>query len=238
MPWRYALKRILRARGLQLIRVADPFISSLERLPTLDAYECGPRENYYLPAGYQSRTETRYFNDTRQHDEYGKEVYEVARMFADREGCHSVCDVGCGSGYKLIRNFREYNPVVGVDVPETVEWLRQKHPKFTWLTERLEQPSSIRADLVIACDVIEHVLDPDALITYIKSIRPRLVVLTTPERNQILAGRHFGPPGNPSHIREWGYADFRRYVGDHFDILYHFVVNPFQSTQMVVVRPR
>lgn len=237
-PLRGRIDRFIREHGIVLQFAGYPLIPSLAHVPPVSSHlPAGVAGNYYLPAAYTPRAGESYFDATPDTGEFQNEVYQLARLFADREGLRSVCDVGCGGAYKLARDFRGYG-ISGVDVPETVAWLKRKYPLGTWLTEDFKQPSSVRADLVIAADIIEHLGEPDLLLGYIASMRPRLIVLSTPDRNLLLDGRHCGPPSNRAHIREWGYAEFQRYVSDHFEVLEHFYANPFQATQMIVARLR
>ena len=237
-PVRGRIDRFIREHGLVLQFADYPLIPSLERVPPVRSHiEIGAAGNYYLPAAYTPRDEESYFNATSDTGEFQNEVYQLARLFADREGLRSVCDVGCGGAYKLARDFGGY-AITGVDVPDTVAWLKRKYPRGMWLTEDFEQPSSVRADVVIAADIIEHLADPDLLLAYIESMQPRLIVLSTPDRNLLLDGRHLGPPLNAAHIREWGYAEFQCYISDRFEVLEHFYANPFQATQMIVARLR
>jgi len=235
-PVRGRIDRFIREHGVVLQFADYPLIPSLARIPPAGSHlQVGAAGNYYLPAAYTPRAGESYFDATADTGEFQNEVYQLARLFADRDGLRSVCDVGCGGAYKLARDFRDY-AIAGVDVPETVAWLKRKYPLGTWLTEDFTQPSSLHADLVIAADIIEHLADPDLLLAYIASMRPRLIVLSTPDRNLLLDGRHLGPPLNPAHIREWGYAEFQRYISDRFEVLEHFYANPFQATQMIVAR--
>ena len=90
-------KLVLRALGFRPILARNPLIPSLDRiLPVVSHLQVGGSEVYYLPPGYQSRTEEAYFDDLKEWDEYQKEVYEIARMAGDRGTCQTVCDVGCG----------------------------------------------------------------------------------------------------------------------------------------------
>lgn len=231
------LRQHLRRHGYVVFRTSEPLVPSLDCVPrfTSQLHTGGP-ETYYLPASYSPRAEESYFNDTASADEFQREVYQLARRFADREGLRSVCDVGCGSAYKLVRNFAGLD-LIGIDVADTVAWLKRKYPRGTWVAEGLDRPSRVRSELVIASDIIEHLAQPNLLLNYIASIGPRLIVLSTPDRHLLLDGRHDGPPSNPHHIREWGFLEFHRYIADHFEILEHFHSNPFQATQMIVARP-
>jgi hypothetical protein len=233
-----ALRQYLRRRGWVVYRTREPLVQSLAAVPgfaTQFTTDCPA--TYYLPASYTPREAESYFNDTTSTDEFQREVYQLARRFADRDGLKTVCDIGCGSAYKLVRDFDGLK-TIGVEVPETVAWLERRYPRHTWLVEDLRRPSSVRADMVIASDIIEHLADPDLLLSYIASMEPRLIVLSTPDRHLLLDGCHNGPPLNPRHIREWGFLEFHRYIADRFEILERFYSNPYQVTQMVVARPR
>jgi len=50
--------------------------------------------------------------------------------------------------------------------------------------------------------------------------------------------RHFGPPMNISHLREWSFAEFAAYIGLKFEIAEHRVTNTAQATQMVICTRR
>ena len=40
-----------------------------------------------------------------------------------------------------------------------------------------------KADLVIASDVVEHLVDPDEMLQFISRIGPKFVVISTPDRD-------------------------------------------------------
>lgn len=186
---------------------------------------------YCLPNNYVERVDNNFFDDTGfANDYYQKEVYEHARAIAN--GFHSVLDIGCGSSFKLVKNFSGFD-IQGVDLLPTVEWLRKEYPEHSWQTELPDT-----AELIIAADVIEHVSDPDDFLQSIKYINPRKIVLSTPERAMLRVLQEdwceFGPPVNPCHVREWSFAEFEEYVGRFFKVEEHFISNQEQGTQCLV----
>ena len=88
-------------------------------------------------------------------------------------------------------------------------------------------------DIIIASDVIEHIADPDELLDLIEKSEPKLIVLSTPDRNLLQKG-HDGPPRNTAHFREWSFDEFRQYIESRFNIIEHFVTNEKQGTQTIV----
>lgn len=189
--------------------------------------------NFFIKDGYNHRTHEIYFDDTGLKDEWQKEVYQYAKKIASENNYSSILDFGCGSGFKLIKNFYEYD-TIGIDLPQTVEFLQTTYPGRTWATTR----DAHSVDVFIASDVIEHMLDPDVLIEYIKQCNPREIIISTPVRVLISKmidnpTNNDGPPSNPAHVREWDFTEFYNYISEHFDIKLHIITNKRQGTQLV-----
>ena len=192
---------------------------------------------YCIKDNYKHRTNENYFDDTNSTDEWQKEVYQYARKIVDDNQYHTVLDFGCGSGFKLINNFKEYN-TIGIDVPQTVQHLKNVYPGRTWLSS-LDAQNDI--DVFIASDVIEHMLNPDILIEYIKKCSPKDIILSTPDRDLVvkyLDGSNDGPPQNDCHVREWNSREFIKYISKHFHVLNHTITNEQQATQLIHCRMR
>jgi len=200
-------------------------------------YACvGTRENYFVHDGYKHRLSNQFFDDTPNTDQAQLEVYLFAKEVSDSHKLATVCDIGCGSGYKLVTYFGKMK-TVGLDLPRTCEWLQRKYPDRLWLESDFLRKPDFPTDLVIAADVIEHLPDPDRLMRYLASLQPRFIVLSTPERNLLREGTHNGPPCNPAHVREWNFTEFEAYVSEYFEIVEHFVSSAPQATQCVLCKP-
>lgn len=204
--------------------------------PSEHHFVTGRREHYCIHDGYSPRQTTVYFDDASNDDQWQVEVYRFAREVCDKHGLKAICDLGCGSGYKLVTYFKEF-ATIGVDLPATCDYLRKKWPDRCWIEANHDVVPSKQIDLVIASDVIEHVLDPDELLGYIKQLCPKHVVLSTPDRNLLRVGTHDGPPKNPAHVREWSFAEFHAYIGHWFQIEEHFISCAAQGTQCLLCTP-
>ena len=189
-------------------------------------------KTYFIKENYTHRDHENYFNDTPYKDEYQDDVYRTAKHYFTTQNLDGVLDLGCGSGYKLIKYFNEGEKTLGVDLPQTVEWLRATYPDKNWCDKYTEAKAGY--DLLICSDVIEHVLDPDIILDLIEKTEPKIIIFSTPDRNRGLVAN--GPPLNQCHVREWTHEEFSNYISSRFEILEH--LNFAQNTQCVVCKPR
>lgn len=239
-----AIRRLLRTFGYTVVPVEEFRPSAWGSVPVLGSFPpfsehgcVGDPENYFIHNGYKSRPTALYFDDTPHAEESQLEVYLLAKEICDREGLTRVCDIGCGSAYKLIKYLGGLK-TVGLDLPQTYHWLENKYPDRCWMESDFRTKPEFPIDLVIASDVIEHLENPNGLMDYISSLQPRYIILSTPDRNLLRTGTHNGPPANPGHVREWSFLEFQSYVKQHFEILEHFISSAPQATQCILCRPK
>jgi len=179
--------------------------------------------------------------DSRRIEEaryYQFSVYRRAAALMRREGLQTLVDVGCGVGMKLEWVHRELPLVrlIGIDQPRAIEFCRERHPFGEWYVDDFEnqttQVGAIKGDLVLCADVIEHVLDPDRLLQY---LRERLtpggwILISTPERD-LVRGRDCLHSPNPAHVREWNKTEFGSYLCSRgFRILEHNLDFPVRES--------
>jgi 2-polyprenyl-3-methyl-5-hydroxy-6-metoxy-1,4-benzoquinol methylase len=162
-------------------------------------------------------------------------AYRRAARLARTARVRTVVDVGCGVGTKLDEFFGDGFNVFGLDQPFEVEKARELGLRGTFLPSDIEHddpPSGVPhpADFIIASDIIEHFVDPDRLIAYIRRLcgPTTLVVITTPER-LALYGASNVTPENTKHVREWSFDELEHYVnGSGFDVREHRRLLPFK----------
>lgn len=181
---------------------------------------------YCIKTHYANQS-NEFFDNTTNKDEWQLQVYQYARAVFDQVGFHKVADVGCGSGYKLVKFFDDAS-TVGYDLEPTLSWLRNKYPKKKWTLSDFGSKDVSPVDLVISSDVVEHVSDPDAYMRYLLKFNAQYYVVSTPDRDLLSASS--GPPVNPAHVREWTHDEFANYASTQgFHILDARVYRP-QST--------
>jgi len=200
----------------------------------------GSATHFHLGQGYKRRvTIDGNFDDTHNTDGWQREVYDYALGVALESKAKRICDFGCGSGFKLMSRFSEFE-TVGIDMPETVEFLRETYPDRTWLETIEIGPAMFDDfDLVIAADVIEHLLEPDQLLDALARSNVRNIILSTPARELLITQegvRPLGPPRNQHHYLEWTSDEFRNFVSQYLDVALQRISNQEQASQLVHAR--
>jgi len=189
-------------------------------------------ENYNLKKEYIHRLENYYFDDTPYKDEYQDDVYEEASLISITNKYNNIIDIGTGSGYKLIKYFNKQN-TVGVDLEPTLIFLKNKYPNKKWSNfESIDE--NFDYDLVICSDVIEHIPEPNSFLFEINKLKFKKIVFSTPDKLAMYGMEHFGPPSNPSHVREWDMNELYNYLSKFYNIEKHFKSSPNSNTQIIV----
>ena len=194
-----------------------------------------PKEKFYIKKGYHHTHSVIDFDDTSNTDEWQKEVYLLAKDILAEKKYQSVIDVGCGSAYKLIHYLGAYK-TIGIEVGSTFTWLKQNYPEHSWLQFDKIDPATLRADLIICSDVIEHNENPDSLIAFIRAIQSKQIIFSTPERKGMAGKNDYGPPENPSHYREWDAEEFKNYISRYFVIEEQRIFNSRSVTQVITCK--
>jgi len=200
------------------------------------------RDDYGIRSDYVARqvAETReslpkdYWNDSRIRNagQYQYAVYRAAaRLIADRpEGARKVADIGCGYPVKAHRLLSPLaDSLTLYDQPTLRPVIEADFPSMRFFGIDLESPETAEGgyDLTICSDVIEHLLDPDPCLGFLKSItKPDgLMVISTPER-EVLRGSDCLSSPKPEHVREWSRDEFRSYLESRGLVIHEHVLVP------------
>src|SRR5258708_32880974 len=155
--------RYFGASGFDIVGT-DPVGSIMGSFPPHTEYfSVGRPENYFIHDGYKHRAEATYYDDTGNTNQWQMEVYKFAREVLEQENLKCVCDIGCGSAYKLLKYFGDCN-TIGFDVAKTCEWLRAKYPSREWMELDFSALPAFQVDMVIAGDVVSHLPCRDELV--------------------------------------------------------------------------
>jgi 2-polyprenyl-3-methyl-5-hydroxy-6-metoxy-1,4-benzoquinol methylase len=176
------------------------------------------------------------------YDKYGTSNPIARRLMArflanldamvGRTGAHEVHEVGCGEGELTIRLARRGLRARGTDAfPQVLEEARRRAGAAgvevdfeATPAERLE-PARHAAELIVCCEVLEHLEDPDRALEVLAELaRPWLIASVPREplwRGLNLARLSYvGQLGNtPGHLNHWSRRAFVRFLTGRFEVV-------------------
>jgi ubiquinone/menaquinone biosynthesis C-methylase UbiE len=160
----------------------------------------------------------------------------------------SAIEIGAGPGYLAARLFMNAEgPVLdylGTDIcARQVATARARYPQFSFrCASAYELPIPDRSyDLGVACEVLEHLEDPDKALTELARVTRRHALISVPWEPmwRILncgRGKYLSSFGNtPGHVQHYSRRRFRQLIASHFEIIEER--RPFPWT-MLLVKPR
>jgi SAM-dependent methyltransferase len=162
-----------------------------------------------------------------------------------REHPATVLEVGVGEG-EISAKLRSLYPeahIVGIDLHDdalAVEWSRRGFLGVYADIAHLPFPPLV-FDLVMAIEVLEHVMDPHAALAELARVSRGEMVLSVPREPiwrvaNMARGKYLADLGNtPGHVQHWSRRGFTELVGSQLEVV--SVSTPFPWT-MVEARPR
>lgn len=137
-------------------------------------------------------SEIRYWNKKRilAAEVYQFPVYQFLSDFIRKNNSEVIIDIGCGVGRKL-KYVNEQNPdvrLIGIDQRNPINYCKSTYSFGEWYIDDFENSQlsvELNANVIISSDVIEHLLDPDLLLNYIRTKLDKdgVVILSTTERD-------------------------------------------------------
>lgn len=145
----------------------------------------------------------------------------------------SIHEIGCGEGYWVLRWSEKGIEARGSDFSKQVIEIARENAAGLGLSPSLFQSRSIydlepkqdRADLVVCCEVLEHLEDPDAGLRALQRVVDRHVILSVPQEPlwcllNLSRGKYISSLGNtPGHIQHWSKSGFVQLVSKFFEVV-------------------
>ena len=176
-------------------------------------------------------------------DKYGSTNIVVRRLMrgfeqalndlVERVSPRTIHEVGCGEGVWVLRWQAQGLSVRGSDVSDRVLDIARANAERAGASPTLFAQRSIYdlapdrdgADLVVCCEVLEHLEDPAAGLRALQRVVDRHLVLSVPREPlwrvlNCARGKYLRDGGNtPGHLQHWSTRGFVRLVSAHFDVL-------------------
>jgi SAM-dependent methyltransferase len=189
------------------------------------------------------------------YDKYGSTNPIVRRLMAGFERSvdelfaqaapHTVLDIGCGEGVLTAQWAQRLGTgrIVGVDLEDPkleAEWAQRRRENLEFRAmpaERLEFAEN-EFELVAATEVLEHVTDPDLVLTEMARVSARHLLVSVPHEPlwrglNVARGAYLRELGNtPGHLNHWSRRSFVNLLGRFGEVSQ--VRSPFPWTMLLV----
>lgn len=143
----------------------------------------------------------------------------------------TALEIGCGEGELSMRLARRGWRVQGCDIADDAVLEARRRASVAGLSIPFEQQDIANCrqryqphDLVVCCEVMEHLEDPHAALETLASLSRRYVLVSVPREPiwrilNMARGRYLSQVGNtPGHIQHWSRRGFLTLLRSHFDI--------------------
>lgn len=188
-------------------------------------------------------------------DKYGSRnpiVRWIMRGFSDalnglveRVAPDSIHEIGCGEGYWVLQWNRLGLRARGSDFSSAVTALARENAISEGMSERLFDVRSVyeldaerdSADLVVCCEVLEHLEDPSAALRKLQQVTERYLIVSVPREPlwsvlNMARGKYWSDLGNtPGHVQRWSRRAFVDLVSQHFVV--EEVLSPLPWTMLL-----
>jgi 2-polyprenyl-3-methyl-5-hydroxy-6-metoxy-1,4-benzoquinol methylase len=151
----------------------------------------------------------------------------------ERASPESIHEIGCGEGYWVLRWKKQGLQARGCDFSKQVIKIASDNARRLKLSPSLFKTRSIydldaaqdSADLVVCCEVLEHLHHPDAGLQALQRIVGRYLIVSVPREPfwrvlNLARGKYISNWGNtPGHLQHWSKKRFIKLVSRYFEVV-------------------
>ncbi len=157
-------------------------------------------------------------------------VARLHALFVAANPVTRVVEVGCGEGFLsgfLSERFPDKS-FTGIDMAgEDIRLLREKFPRIEAHEGSIYDLGSLAPpyDLVMCCEVMEHLPDPEKGLDQLVSLGARRYIITVPHEplfmlSNLARGKNVSRWGNdPEHVNHWGKSSFKELLSSRLDVI-------------------
>lgn len=149
-----------------------------------------------------------------------------------RSGATDLHEVGCGEGLLALELARRGRRVRGSDFSQRIVEIARANARDRGLDVGFEVagiealvPERHAAELVVCCEVIEHLSDPDAGLRTLAALASPYLLVSVPREPlwrilNLARGRYWSAAGNtPGHLQHWSRRGFLRFLERRVEVL-------------------
>lgn len=153
--------------------------------------------------------------------------------FVESVAPHSIHEIGCGEGYWVIQWNRKGIKARGSDFSDTVIGIARENASTQGVSPDLFAQKSIydvvpecdNADLIVCCEVLEHLEHPGKALEALKEVSKGHLIFSVPREPiwcmlNLARGKYISRFGNtPGHIQHWSTKRFVSLINEYFEVI-------------------
>jgi 2-polyprenyl-3-methyl-5-hydroxy-6-metoxy-1,4-benzoquinol methylase len=150
---------------------------------------------------------------------------------AERSGAKQVHEVGCGEGFLSTMLAQRGLAVRGSDISPTAVAIARQRAAALGLPVAFRaadlhdlRPEDDGAELVVCCEVLEHVVEPARALALLAGLAQPHLIVSVPREPlwrllNLARGRYWAALGNtPGHLQHWSARGFLALLEDHVEV--------------------
>lgn len=147
-----------------------------------------------------------------------------------QQAASSILEIGCGEGHvtEILLQHTQAK-ILATDISHSLiksARARMQDPRIEFRAVKLEETDiDFQPDLLVCCEVLEHLEDPHAGLQRLAAFQAGRYILSVPRepifRGMNMArGAYFKDFGNsPGHLHHWSKSAFIRLISSYFDVI-------------------
>lgn len=145
----------------------------------------------------------------------------------------NIHEIGCGEGYWVLRWQNMGMIARGSDFSGYVIGIARANALERGISESIFEAHSIydldesrdSADLIVCCEVLEHLEDPERALKMLQTVVERYLIISVPREPlwcvlNLARGKYWSSWGNtPGHLQRWSKMKFIKLISKYFNII-------------------